>query len=276
MKADLHLHTWYSDGTESPRQIVERAARANLDLIAITDHDSLGSWDEASAAGKELGIRVLPAAEFTASWSGKEVHLLGYFPTQPGAVVRKHLEVVQAFRHERIVKAIEYLRAHGVSGTFEELPRADCCESLTGAHLARWLLAKGFARSLRSVWRRQAIRDSLQSFQVTVAEVIEVIHQGGGVAVWAHPGEKQFRRRLEEMVAQGLDGVEVRNFRRDPSTIEKIQAETQKYGLLTTGGSDWHEGPGFGENFVTEELLDGFLGRMGLLEVAPSAPPVNP
>jgi predicted metal-dependent phosphoesterase TrpH len=104
----------------------------------------------------------------------------------------------------------------------------------------------------------------LQSFKVTVAEVIDVIHQGGGVAVWAHPGEKQLRRRLEEMVSLGLDGVEVRNFRRDSSAITKVHADARKYGLLTTGGSDWHEGPGFGEDFVTEELLNGFLGRMGL------------
>ncbi len=264
MKADLHLHTYYSDGVESPAFVVERAAAAGLNLIAITDHDTLGGWQKAKVAAGHLNVTVVPAAEFTASLHGQEVHLLGYFPSFPGREVLDHLEQVQAFRRQRMETAVARLRERGVSISFDELPRHSSCQSLTGAHLARLLLEKGFARSLRGVWRRQAVRQSLESFTVTAEEVIEVIHKGAGLAVWAHPPVRRFPRRLEELAALGLDGVEVSNFRRGLDSMRRMQAEAEKFGLVATGGSDWHEGPGFGEEFVDEDLLEKFLHGLGL------------
>jgi len=98
MRADLHLHTYYSDGAEAPAAVVERAAASGLDLVAIADHDSMGAWVEAEAASQRIGVRLLPAAEFTAYGGGTEIHLLGYFPAPPGPAVQEHLRRVQALR----------------------------------------------------------------------------------------------------------------------------------------------------------------------------------
>src|SRR5512145_1759930 len=98
MRADLHLHSHYSDGLESPAEVVKRARAAGLDLIALADHDSMGGCEEAQRAAAQVGLSVIPAAEFTATLDGREVHLLGYFSAQPGREVAAHLRGMQAFR----------------------------------------------------------------------------------------------------------------------------------------------------------------------------------
>ena len=263
MKADLHLHTHYSDGVVSPAELVRLAAGHGLTLIALADHDSMGGWPEADATGQTLGVTVLPAAEFTATLHGQEIHLLGYFPAMPDAGVAEHLVRMQEFRRERIRTAVDRLRQRGWSLSFDEISFAPSCESLTGAHLARLLLEKGAARSMRGVWRRKAVRDALMGFEVTAEEVIGIIHRGGGLAVWAHPAERRFRRRLQELAARGLDGVEVVNFRRAGRGLRKMQSEADELGLVSTGGSDWHEGPGLGKTFLEEGFLARFLDRLG-------------
>ncbi len=262
MRADLHLHTWYSDGAVSPARVVELTARAGMDVIAITDHDSIGGVPEAIDAGAKLGVRVIPATELTTTLHGMDVHLLAYFSEAPGEPLLGHLRGMQAYRRQRIERAVVRLRERGYSISLDGLPAADCCESLTSAHLAKMLLAEGFARSLRAVWRRQAVRDALGGFEAKTEDVIGIIHSTGGLAVWAHPPKKRFARRLAELAEQGLDGVEARNFRRGDDRAESMLTEARKHGMLTTGGSDWHDGPGLGDHAFEGELLGEFLQRL--------------
>lgn len=273
MRADLHLHSYYSDGSEPPAAVVERAQAGGLDLIALTDHDSMGGWAEARVAAAKVGVELLAAAEFTATHRGREVHLLGYFPSPPGREVAAHLERMQAFRRQRIQTAIERLQQRGVPLTFDELPRAPQCESVTSAHLAVLLAERGYARGTRSAWRGLLSRKRglLPGFEATVEEVIGVIHAGGGLAVWAHPERQQFRKRLEELAALGLDGVEAANGHRGRQPARDWQALAKELGLVATGGSDWH-GPdtsgALGDFAADEDLLGDFLDRLGKRDYA--------
>lgn len=265
MRADLHLHSHYSDGGESPTEVVERARAAGLDLIALSDHDSLGGLAEAQAAGRAAGIEVLPAAEFTASFHGQEIHLLGYFPAAPGREVEAHLEGMQAFRRQRLETALERLRERGLPLRFEELPCAPCCQSVTTAHLAILLARRGYASSARAAWRKFMDRDRgvVPAFDVTVEAVLHAIHSGGGLAVWAHPGGRRFRAWLEELAALGMDGVEVANLRRGLEPAREWRTLVEKLKLVSTGGSDWHGGTPLGAFAANEELLGDFLDRLG-------------
>ena len=170
MRADLHLHSHYSDGTEPPVTVVERAKAGRLDLIALTDHDSMGGWPEARVAAAKAGIELLAAAEFTATHREREVHLLGYFPAPPGREVGDHLRRMQDFRLQRIQTAIERLQQRGVPVKLDDLPRAPQCESVTSAHLALLLAERGYARSTRSAWRGLLSRKRglLPGFEATV------------------------------------------------------------------------------------------------------------
>jgi hypothetical protein len=269
MRADLHLHSYYSDGSESPTAVVERAKAAGLDLIALTDHDSLGGYDEAERAARAAqaaGIELIPAAEFTATHRGQEIHLLGYFPAWPGREVEAHLEGMQSFRRRRMKEAVTRLQKRGVDVRFEDLPCAPVCQSLTAAHLAILLAQKGFAPSARAAWRKLLNRNILPPFEATATDVIQVIHAGGGLAVWAHPWRKRFKSALEALCADGLDGLEAANFRRGLAGMKDLQVQARKLGLLATGGSDWHGGPessDLGEFAADEEFLGDFLVRMG-------------
>ncbi len=263
MRADLHLHTYYSDGAEAPAAVVERAAASGLDLVAIADHDSMGAWVEAEVASQRTGVRLLPAAEFTAYEGGTEIHLLGYFPAPPGPAVQEHLRRVQALRRQRLETAIARLQKRGVQVEFSRLPCAPACESVTASHLALLLVQNGYARSMRAVWGRYLNNGVVPAFPVMPKEVIAVIHAGDGLAVWAHPSRRGFLRRLEELVALGLDGVEVANGRRGQQRVREWQAEALKHNLVMTGGSDWHGEGKLGEFAVGEELVGELLRRLG-------------
>ncbi|HSC78540.1 MAG TPA: PHP domain-containing protein [Candidatus Acidoferrales bacterium] len=265
MRADLHLHSHYSDGLESPAEVVKRARAAGLDLIALADHDSMGGCGEAQQTAAQVGLSVIPAAEFTATLDGREVHLLGYFSAQPGREVTEHLKRMQAFRRGRIETTLERLQQRGVPVKFEELPCVPVCESVTSAHLAALLAERGYARSTRAAWRGllNRKRGLLPQFEASAEEVIGVIHAGGGLAVWAHPERGQFRARLEKLTALGVDGIETANGRRGVQPARDWQALAKKMGLVATGGSDWHGGDGLGEFAAGEELLGDFLARLG-------------
>jgi predicted metal-dependent phosphoesterase TrpH len=267
MRADLHLHTHYSDGAESPAAVIERARAAGLTLIALTDHDSMGGWPEACVAAASAGLELLAAAEFTATHRGRELHLLGYFPSPPAAAGREvadHLKHMQVFRRRRIETAIERLQQRGVPVSFEQLPCASQCESVTSAHLAMLLAERGYARSTRNAWRGLLSRKRglLPEFEVAAQEVVNVIHAGGGLAVWAHPERQEFRRNLEELAALGLDGIEAANGRRGLQPDRDWQTLARSMGLVATGGSDWHGGIGLGDFAADEELLADFLARL--------------
>ncbi len=265
MRADLHLHSYYSDGLESPAIVAQRARAAGLDLIALADHDSMGGCEEAQQAAAQVGMSVIPAAEFTATLDGREVHLLGYFPSPPGREVAAHLRGMQAFRRRRIETTMERLQQRGVPLMFEELPCAPVCESVTSAHLAALLAERGYARSTRAAWRGllNRKRGLLPQFEASAEDVIGVIHAGGGLAVWAHPERDQFRARLAKLAALGVDGIEVANGRRGAQAAADWQALAKKMGLVATGGSDWHGGDGLGDFAAGEELLADFLARLG-------------
>ncbi|HXE74216.1 MAG TPA: PHP domain-containing protein [Candidatus Xenobia bacterium] len=266
MRADLHLHSYYSDGLESPSQVAKRARAAGLDLIALADHDSMGGCAEAQQAAARDRLTVLLAAEFTATLDGREIHLLGYFPEPPGREVCEHLKQMQAFRRRRIETTIERLQKRGVPVKFEDLPCAAVCESVTSAHLAALLAERGYARSSRTAWRGllNRKRGMLPQFEMSAEDVIRVIHAGGGLAIWAHPERGQFRTRLEKLAVMGLDGIEAANARRGVQPARDWQALARKMGLVATGGSDWHGGDGLGEFAAGPELLGEFLARLGV------------
>lgn len=273
MRADLHLHSYYSDGSEAPATVVEEARAGELELIALTDHDSLGGLTEAQAATERCGLRLIPAVEFTATLHSEEVHLLGYFPAPPGGEVDTHLARMQAARRERLQGAIEGLRRRGIEVRFEDLPCAPCCQSVTTAHLAILLAGRGYASSARAAWRKflGAERGIVPAFTVTAEEVIGVIHAGGGLAVWAHPGRRRFKARLEELAGMGLDGLEAANYRRGLDSAGQLQAMARQHNLVATGGSDWHGGTRLGEFAAGEDLLGDFLARLGVTARARSS-----
>lgn len=245
---DLHVHSNASDGTLSPTQVVELARRQGLRAMALTDHDTLEGLPEALAAGKALGVEVVCGIEFSTSYQGRDVHILGLELNPQDAHFREALKEFQDSRDRRNLAIIDRLQEHGVSISWEAMAEAfpDCV--WTRAHFARYLLEQGYVSSIKEAFPRY-IGDRAPCFvpreKVTPYQAIRLIQENGGITVLAHPmlyqlGLEQLRLLFSRLRDAGLDAVEVL-YSTNSREEERLSRQLAKdYGLKISGGSDFH------------------------------------
>ena len=239
---DLQVHSTASDGALPPAAVVQAAADAGLYAIALTDHDSVDGLPEAIEAGARLGVRIVPGVELSSHFEGEELHLLGLHLANLDAMRAALLEF-QGQRVQRAERIVATLNAHGIPVTMA----AVLAEAGTGAvgrpHIARALLAGGWVREFREAfdkwigWGRPAYM-AKETFDV--ADAIALVHRAGGIAVWAHPGELATPARIARLAELGLDAVEVLHPSHPPYLVQRLVENTEKAGLIPSGGSDWH------------------------------------
>ena len=269
-RVDLHIHTHASDGHFAPAEVVRMATAGRLDVIAISDHDTVCGVAEAVKAAAGLPLRVVPAVEISTRHGDREFHVLGYFVDVDSSVMQRHQELARIRRIERIKEMIERLQGFGVAVEYEDVARAAGPEasSIGRPHLARALLERGHTRSFAEAFDRY-IGDRGPAFVRSdfpgVREAIESIRTAGGVAVWAHPDVAAFDLHVREFASWGLNGVECYRPNTSPTESQLFEAASRSLGLFRTGGSDWHgshRGP-LGEFAVAyrdvRELLDAYL-----------------
>lgn len=239
---DLQVHSTASDGALPPAAVVQAAADAGLYAIALTDHDSVDGLPEAIEAGARLGVRIVPGVELSSHFEGEELHLLGLHLANLDAMRAALLEF-QGQRVQRAERIVATLNAHGIPVTMA----AVLAEAGTGAvgrpHIARALVAGGWVREFRDAfdkwigWGRPAYM-AKETFDV--ADAIALVHRAGGIAVWAHPGELATPARIARLAELGLDAVEVLHPSHPPYLVQRLVENTEKAGLIPSGGSDWH------------------------------------
>lgn len=244
--ADLHTHSTASDGELSPSRLVRRAASLGLSALALTDHDTLAGLAEASRAGAELGVKVIPGVELGAC-EQRYLHILGYgFPLNPPVLA--HLcQEMQRGRDQRKYRILAYLEQKGVPITLEEV------ENLANGvvarpHFAQALFMRGYVKSVREAFDLYLDTDDFQRierFKPTAAACIEAIHLSGGFACLAHPcqlhfTDEQLDELLKELRGFGLDALECFYPQHQPQQVQFYLSLAKKYGLHVTGGSDFH------------------------------------
>ena len=245
---DLHTHSTASDGTLPPERVVEAAKRCNLAAIALTDHDSIAGVAAARAAGDRLGIRIVAGCELSAFQDDHEVHLLALHLTRIDALERRLLEL-RSLRHERAQKIVEKLNALGVEITIDEVLQQAKGGAVGRPHVARALIARGAVVDFKDAFIRYLGSNGaafVPKARLSVEDAIEIAHEAGGLAVWAHPADGGHRDRLEPLVHAGLDGVEVKHPSHSAEDVKRLEALAEFFGLVVSGGSDWHgasEGP---------------------------------
>ena len=268
VRADLHLHSTASDGSLSPGAVAVTARAAGLDLIALCDHDTVAGVAAATAAaGPDL--RVIPALEVSSTLEGRELHLLGYGVDPADPAIVRYGETAAAARAERMRGMIEQLARRNVHVSWDDvLNSADVPPQCLGRpHLARALQVRGYVRTVADAFDRFIGNDGpayvhLELFEP--ADALSLIHAAGGLAVWAHPRLEVFDRRVRELRALGLDGVECYRPRLTPTEVQYFEAAARDLGLVRTGGSDWHgswHGP-MGDFAVAEREIGDFLDAL--------------
>lgn len=248
MSIDLHIHSTFSDGTMTPREIVNLAFQKGLKAISITDHDTFAGVEEALVAGRELGLEVVSGIELSARNGAISVHLLGYLFNHNDNTFESVLHKIQLGRIIRNLKIIEKLQEMDIEVSVEEVEEFSVTGLVGRPHIARLLVTKGFVDTMDEafdLYLGAKGKAYVSRYQFSIPEAIFNIKAAGGLAILAHPYNiykdgNDFERKIDEMVEMGLAGIEAyypthtRKFRKDLIRL------AEKKSLLVTGGSDYH------------------------------------
>ncbi len=251
-RGDFHVHSTLSDGTLTPRAVAERAHAAGVDLFALTDHDEVAGVTEAAQRGSELGVQVIPGIEISVVEAGgrRQMHILGLGVDPEHEPLRECVSELRRARARRGLQILERLRELGIELSPERLEDIAGEGSLGRPHVARALVEAGVCASNDEAFGR-FLRQGRPAFVaapgLTAKCAISVIHAAGGIASLAHPlrsigidapgGLESF---VLELVGSGLDGLEVWHPSQHPGQSRKLQRLVRKWGLVATGGSDFH------------------------------------
>jgi 3',5'-nucleoside bisphosphate phosphatase len=244
-RADLHTHTLYSDGALPPHDLVAKAASVGLNIVGVTDHDSVDGIEEATAAGEELGVQIIPGVEFSASFKDVEVHILGYFIDHLNDALR---EVLAAFREERLRRAeriVQKLNKMNIPLTMESVLANSGGGAVGRPHIASALVDQGHAESFRQAFNKY-IGLGCPAFEkktgLSPVDTVKLIAASGGLSFLAHPGRALDGAIVLQLIKEGLDGIEVVHPSHSPDLVKHYRGIVNEYFLLETGGSDFHGG----------------------------------
>ena len=246
---DLHLHTTASDGVMKPAEIVRYAKSKGLQAIAITDHDTIEGLEEGVSEGERIGFEVIPGVEISAKHSPGSMHLLGYFFDFHHPFLKERLQYLQKGRAERNPRIVEKLNHLGIRITYEEVRKASGGGQVGRPHFAQVLVEKGYVRSFQEAFDRFLKKGApayVEKFRFTASEALHFIREAKGVAVLAHPntlgmnGYPEMESLLLHLIAEGLKGIEVYYPEHTHLDVSRLEALAEKYGLIITGGTDYH------------------------------------
>lgn len=241
--ADLHLHSNFSDGTFTPEELVDRARRAGLKALALTDHDTIEGCDRTAAACNKEGIEFLVGAELTAEHNGNELHILAYMVDPGNPKLVSEIAKFQKVRQQRIHEMVARINELNIPLNVEDVFALANCRSPGRPHVARALVKARLCGTLDEAFERFLKKGRpawVPKAKMSALEAIELIHQAGGLAVMAHPGLNKTDESIPELVSAGLDGIECFHTKHNAATAERYQKIAQAHGLLITGGSDCH------------------------------------
>ncbi|MCC8180763.1 MAG: PHP domain-containing protein [Planctomycetes bacterium] len=257
---DLHVHSTYSDGVLSPRQVAERAAQKRVVALAITDHDTMAGCDVKQAACAAVGVECVIGVELSCEFEGRETHILSLF-ADPASPHIGRVEEIGRARKKRMTDMLDRLDAMGIHMELSELQVGD--DDVFGRpHLARALVAKRIVKSVNEAFARYLYDDGpvyIPKLRLSAPEGIDLAKRLGGVAVLAHPGVSGLLSSLDALADIGMEGIEVYHPKHGGETIAKLLRYCRERGLAASGGSDFHspkDTPDIGSSRAPVELLE--------------------
>jgi predicted metal-dependent phosphoesterase TrpH len=262
---DLQSHSTQSDGELAPADVVAAGREAGVELLALSDHDTVNGVSEAIAAGEQHGVRVVPAVEISAIDSGpssdRELHILGYNIDHTGAQLTRRLQEFLADREQRTLRMANSLRELGFELDARQIDeRVAAGKPIGRPHVAQAVLSAPANRERLVAEHLDDVGSLIRAYLIegrpayrlreipTIAQAVDAIHEAGGVAIWAHPfwdisSEDEVLDSIERFRALGADGVEAFYITHTREQTELIAERCRAHELLTTGSADFH-GPG--------------------------------
>ena len=242
---DLHTHSAVSDGSFRPRELVKLAADSGLSSIALTDHDSADGCREAMEAGREFGIEVIPGIEFSTKYRAS-VHILSYYIDPDSALLRSIADWIVKDRDEANEKVIRLMEADGIYIDYDDMKERFGAQ-VGRPHFGQVLVERGIAESVGDAFQRFFNKGMKYFMPRTIFPIEDAVEAAAksGVAVLAHPFEYKLddsglRELIEYCMGCGLRGMECRYSGYTPEQSEYLEKLADEYGLIKTGGSDFH------------------------------------
>lgn len=246
----MHVHSTYSDGTNTPKELVEIALKNNLCAIALTDHDTIDGLAEIIQCSKNTNLKIIPGIELSTGFKNLEqdVHILGYNINYNETAFVEHIENFQKERDNRNKTMIERMKKDGIDISYEKITLAYPDAVITRAHFARFLMEKGYVSSVREGITKFLSKTSkyyVSRTLITPAQAVEIIKKAGGKAVLAHPllyglSDTELNDLIKDLKNYGLDGIEAIYSLHSPDEESYVKKLASKHNLLLSGGSDYH------------------------------------
>lgn len=244
---DLHIHTKYSDGTNTPLEIFQMAENLGLKQISITDHNCVEGALEARKYLDDFSFDFVTGCELSCDYKDKEIHLLGYFDknTENFDILNSFIKKGDSAKQIQHKGIIEKFRSLGFDVTYDELVRLCPTSSRNRVHIAQLLISKGYAQSVAEVFDKYVTKGKpcyVKKQSQPLADGIDAIHRCGGLAVVAHFYEYK-KSDFEEFfgdIIQKIDGIEAFHSKHSKEQTDALVAIAQRHGKLVTGGSDYH------------------------------------
>jgi len=272
---DLHTHSRASDGSDPPERVIELAAERRLTAVALMDHDTLAGIPAARQAAESIGIPLIPGVELSVVWPTGTMHMLAYFLEPGPGPLQDRLQALQDGRVVRNIGIVGALNDLGIDITIEEVEEESGGDSIGRPHIAAILVRKGAAHSMADAFDRYLADGRpayLPRLRLEAAEAAELTKASGGVAVIAHPHtvaghSRGFTEAFEAFKAIGVSGIECHYSEYAPGIRTRLAAIAADFGLIATGGSDYHGtykpglelGIGRGDLSVPDEAYEALL-----------------
>ena len=276
---DLHAHSIFSDGTNTPEELVNLAVQGGLTALALTDHDTTDGLPRFMAAGSDSSIQTIPGIELSAEFGEITFHMLGYFLDPANAELQTALKWVREGRTGRNVQILEKLNRLGYNLTHEDVLKHAGDDLIGRPHFAAALIEKGHFKSKDKIFQQLLGKGKaayVDRLRLAPEACVEVIRKAGGVPVIAHPGQmkltaRSLRRLVKQLKEHGLGGIEVWHPIHKPHQMSSYLRICEDFDLVATGGSDFHGkltpdltlGRGFGDLCILDSVVDQLRVRRG-------------
>jgi len=257
-KADLHIHTHFSDSLLSPKQVIENVKTQGLDTIAITDHDSILGIDEAIDCG-DKAHEIIPGVELSTIFQEIDVHILGYYIDYRNEDLVRYLTDLQHFRENRARQMIEKLAKYGIKLEYDLIRNIVQQAAVGRPHIATAMKEKGYVSTIDEAFYRFIGYHGpcyVPKKEIEIREAIQIIKEFGGIPVLAHPGVYECEELIPKTINDGIEGIEVWHPEHTRRCTERLLLIANEYHLLVTGGSDCHGGRKGGRVLIGQVCLN--------------------
>ena len=268
-KTDLHMHTYYSDGYNTPERLIDKAKNQGIKILSITDHDSVNAISEATEYSKKFGIEVIPGVEISTDIRDTEVHILGYFVDPDNKDLEHYLNFFREERYKRAIRMVKKLNILGLDITIDDVLVFAKNSAIGRPHIAQALLAKGQVKSFFEAFYKY-IGNHAPAYERKVhlspQSAFKIISDAGGLSFIAHPGNMP-EILIKELIDAGVDGIEVIHPSHSPEQVKFYRGIVNEYFLLESGGSDFHGGKreddeNLGKYYTSAKVVDTMRTRL--------------